>query len=144
MRQTSEWESAFLAALTGASACLLTPGEAVAFARQCADISARSPQSKAPVHVQVVRSAPVAAPRPVDAVDRWLAECCEVGTGSSYQTPNAALFKSWEAWAIARGERPGAMKVLSETLRKRGFEYTKHAGARDVRGIRGLRLKEAP
>lgn len=70
-----------------------------------------------------------------DLLIQWLAECCERSPDAT--TASAAAFRSWEAWARARGEVGGTNKAFSAALER-------HHGKRKAHGATvfiGLRLK---
>src|SRR5271165_2521475 len=52
-----------------------------------------------------------------DLIRQWVEERCETGRATLSDT-SANLFKSWTAWAIANGEKPGTSMRLSEALQK--------------------------
>ena len=71
-----------------------------------------------------------------DAIALWIADCCEVKQGADELS--GALFKSWTAWAVSRGEKVGSHKVFSRSMEKHGFPTGKK-GERGV-PIKGIRF----
>lgn len=71
-----------------------------------------------------------------DAISLWVAECCEVAP--NYEAMSAVLFKSWQAWAINNGEKPGSHKIFGRTMEKHGYPSLRHT--RIGTPIQGLRL----
>ena len=71
-----------------------------------------------------------------DSIRQWIEERCETGKGTLADKANN-LFKSWTAWAIANGEKPGSSKWFGGVL-KRTYKPCKVDGQR---GYRGLALK---
>jgi putative DNA primase/helicase len=68
-----------------------------------------------------------------DSIGKWIGECCELGPQD--WTSASDLFKSWEAWATARGEWVGKMKTLSQKLKTR-LTPARHSKANGFGGIR--------
>ena len=79
-----------------------------------------------------------------DLFGHWLQECCDVDRGNHYKWENATeLFKSWQTYAEAGGEKCGTSKSLSAALGSRGFVKKRVTGGKTA--YTGLRLKpEAP
>jgi len=72
-----------------------------------------------------------------DIVSQWVAELCTLGATQSDTLDS--LFKSWTAYALANGEKPGTSKWFSQTLARLGCEAVKSTpGARGKRGFKGI------
>jgi putative DNA primase/helicase len=54
-----------------------------------------------------------------DATSLWIAETCDVK--KDLWDLSGRLFKSWQKWATAAGEKPGTHKAFSRTMEKHGF-----------------------
>jgi P4 family phage/plasmid primase-like protien len=72
-----------------------------------------------------------------DMTALWVKECCD--TGRLCEGLSGALFKSWTAWAITAGEKPGSNKTFSRTLEKHGFPRGAHSEFGQI--INGIKLK---
>jgi P4 family phage/plasmid primase-like protien len=75
-----------------------------------------------------------------DMTALWIADCCD--TGRHCEALSSALFRSWTAWAIQAGEKPGSNKAFARVLEKHGFSSGKHT--RDGTPIIGIRLHVEP
>jgi P4 family phage/plasmid primase-like protien len=75
-----------------------------------------------------------------DMTALWIADCCD--TGRHCEALSGALFRSWTAWAIQAGEKPGSNKAFTRVLEKHGFSSGKHT--RDGTPIIGIRLHVEP
>jgi putative DNA primase/helicase len=53
-----------------------------------------------------------------DKFKLWLEECC--ATGPSYWTPNRLLFRCFEEWCEASGEKCGSKRHFTQTLEANG------------------------
>jgi putative DNA primase/helicase len=73
-----------------------------------------------------------------DSVRQWIEECCEMN--ATLRDTASNLFKSWAAWAIANGEKPGSSKWFGGVLKKT-FRPGKVGGSR---GYRGIEVKPEP
>lgn len=72
-----------------------------------------------------------------DAIQLWIADRCE---RRGWEL-SGVLFKSWMAWALAAGEKPGSHKAFSRNLEKHGFVFKKtNQGTQ----INGLQLQPPP
>ncbi len=72
-----------------------------------------------------------------DTVNQWVTEFCTVGVTESDTLDS--LFKSWTAYAMANGEKPGASKWFSQTLSRLGCEAVKNTpGNHGKRGFIGI------
>jgi P4 family phage/plasmid primase-like protien len=69
---------------------------------------------------EVVRAATEEYFQDEDVLGRWIAEECELAPDA--QTPTQRLFEAWREWCNSRGEYPGSLKRLSQTLTDRGFQ----------------------
>jgi len=57
-----------------------------------------------------------------DTLENWIHERCRaIGYGSA---ETSRLFKDWQAWAIAAGEKPGSLKRFSQNMEKKGYRKT--------------------
>jgi putative DNA primase/helicase len=75
-----------------------------------------------------------------DLFGQWLEEFCDVEKDNPYKWENATeLFKSWQIYAEAAGEKPGTTKFLSAALLSRGFGKKRITGG--ATAYTGLRLK---
>jgi putative DNA primase/helicase len=74
-----------------------------------------------------------------DIIHLWVEECCE--TARAYIDTSSNLFKSWSAYAIASGERPGARRWFAQSLARLGFPPIKD---RHSRSHKGIHLKVPP
>jgi putative DNA primase/helicase len=72
-----------------------------------------------------------------DMTALWIKECCD--TGRFCEGLSGALFRSWTAWAITAGEKPGSNKAFSRTLEKHGFPRGEHSEFGQI--INGIKLK---
>lgn len=79
-----------------------------------------------------------------DLLGQWLEECCTVAP--SQRSTARDLYANWSSWAEQRGIAPGSQKTLGNTLRQRGYQAAKIAGARGWQGlaIRQHGPREAP
>jgi putative DNA primase/helicase len=70
-----------------------------------------------------------------DVIRQWTEECCDTGRRSLSDT-TANLFKSWSAYALEAGEKPGTKKWFTQSLVRLGFERTRNpTGHRNKRGF---------
>lgn len=78
----------------------------------------------------------------MDLLAEWLGECCETGDPDLVDSA-AQLWQSWEAFARNRGElrMVPSQRALSRRLESRGFAKVRHAGARGVRGFKGVKVR---
>ena len=74
-----------------------------------------------------------------DMTALWIADCCD--TGRHCEGLSGTLFKSWTAWAITAGEKPGSNKAFTRVLEKHGFPPGRHSENGKV--IEGIRLRVA-
>jgi putative DNA primase/helicase len=81
----------------------------------------------------VVRDATADYLEAQDAVGQWLEEC--IRESSMGITPGSELFKSWAAWASARGENVGAQRGLLDEIEARGYRRARTGKSRGFRGI---------
>jgi putative DNA primase/helicase len=70
-----------------------------------------------------------------DVIRTWVAECCETGH-KAYSETSANLFKSWSAYALDSGEKPGSRKWFCQALENLGFPRTRNEHGRRHDGIR--------
>ncbi len=72
-----------------------------------------------------------------DTVNQWVIEFCTLGATQSETLET--LFKSWTAYALANGEKPGTSKWFSQTLSRLGCAAVKDTpmnhGKRGFKGI---------
>jgi putative DNA primase/helicase len=86
---------------------------------------------------EAVRAATEAYLDSEDSMAIWIGECCQAGGGFDWES-NTALWRSWQSWAEAAGEKPGSQKRFVQGLKARGFvDRRRHEG----RGFEGLRLR---
>src|SRR5258705_6632818 len=75
-----------------------------------------------------------------DLFGHWLRECCDVERNNQYKWESASeLFKSWQTYAEAAGEKSGTTKSLSAALLSGGFGKKRVTGG--TTAYTGLRLK---
>jgi putative DNA primase/helicase len=75
-----------------------------------------------------------------DVLRQWIEECCETGHRAFTDT-SANLFKSWTAYALASGEKPGTQRWFSQSLGK--IDGIRKSPDTHRRGFDGIRLKVA-
>ncbi len=75
----------------------------------------------------------------MDLLHEWLNECCEIGP--AYTVSNADLWRSWQNWAMNRGEI-NHIKSQTALSRRLGSRFTSIKDTEGVRGrgFKGLRL----
>lgn len=74
-----------------------------------------------------------------DTFGQWLEDRTEQSPGKS--TTTAALFESWQRYALALGEDPGSrIKGFPERMEQRGFRSVKNRGGIRGRGFMGISL----
>jgi len=71
-------------------------------------------------------------------VRRWIEDHCEMGKLCTDTSSN--LFRAWQYYAAAAGERPGTAKWFSQVLQREGCVPVR-IGAVQARGFGGIRLK---
>ena len=60
-------------------------------------------------------------------------------------TPAANLFRSWNAYAVASGEKPSTQKWFAQVLTRLGYEKTRHLpGSHNKRGFLRIATKPEP
>lgn len=69
-----------------------------------------------------------------DSIRQWIEDCCNTG-GRNLWAPTAELFKSWTAYALSNGEKPGTGKWFGQNLLRQGFEPAKSSGRRGFHKI---------
>jgi putative DNA primase/helicase len=80
-----------------------------------------------------VRQATAAYRDEMDALGRFLDDCCTVDAAA--RTPAGLLFNRYDYWAGANGEEPLTQKAFGTRLGQRGFEAGRSSGARYWKGI---------
>ena len=55
-----------------------------------------------------------------DVLGTWIDECCAID--KIYSQLGTELYKNWQDWCEARGERSGSQKAFSQNLDARGFK----------------------
>jgi putative DNA primase/helicase len=92
------------------------------------------------VRPQVVKAATDTYFADQDLVGHWVEECCVRG---KYESETMAeLFKSWSAFSIANGEKPGTTKWFSQTLARLGASPVKNTpGNHGKRGFEGISVR---
>ena len=89
----------------------------------------------------VVRDATAEYLTEQDNVRTWVSECCDVG-GRNISDTSANLFKSWSAFAIANGEKPGTSRWFTQALQRLGYQSVKDTpGHRNKRGFLNIVVK---
>ena len=79
-----------------------------------------------------------------DSIRQWIEECCDI-EGRNLADTTDALFKSWTAYALASGEKPGTTKWFSQNLIRQGFKSVPEVtGHRKKRGFEGIAMKLPP
>jgi putative DNA primase/helicase len=73
-----------------------------------------------------------------DTFKLWLEECC--AEGPNYWTANRVLFRCFEEWCEASGEKCGSKRRFTQTLEAHGFKQLR----RDDRGSEGLTIYKDP
>lgn len=69
-----------------------------------------------------------------DSIKQWVEDCCDTGGRNVWDT-TANLFKSWTAYALSNGEKPGTAKWFGQNLIRQGFEPAKQSGKRGFQKI---------
>jgi putative DNA primase/helicase len=72
-----------------------------------------------------------------DTIRLWAEECCDMGH-RTYTDTAANLFKSWTAYALSSGEKPGSKKWFCQSLDELGCRPVRNNHSR---GFNGIRLK---
>ena len=75
-----------------------------------------------------------------DMTALWLEDCLERNPNGSELSGH--LFKSWSAWALERGEKPGTHKAFSRTLERHGFTTSRKT--EKGRLVKGLEFPPPP
>ena len=78
-------------------------------------------------------AAKVETRRELDNVGNWIEECCRTGQGLS--TPTADLYASYRAWCNDNGVPPKQQRGLTESLRRKGYQYKRTKRARCIVGL---------
>jgi putative DNA primase/helicase len=78
-----------------------------------------------------------------DTLGQWLDEQCDVDPGNRWKNESsAALFKSWQTYAISAGAKAGSRTAFADAMEKRGLERDK--GTKGARLYRGVCFKPPP
>jgi putative DNA primase/helicase len=78
-----------------------------------------------------------------DVLQQWVEECCETG-GRNLSDTSANLFRSWNGYAIASGEKPGTKKWFSQSLIRLCFEPARLTSPPQARGFLRIKVKPEP
>ena len=73
-----------------------------------------------------------------DAIDRWLAECCQRVDGSNELT--STLHDSWHGWAQRNGVPTRSVRRFAFALRARRIDRWRHPRTRRM-GFADIRLR---
>lgn len=69
-----------------------------------------------------------------DTLGRFVAECCDTGSGNS--AGSSELFKAWIKWAQGQSEHAGSQRNFVQELHARGFLARRTAERREIAGLR--------